>query len=69
MRVIGTYRVENREYVCLFHEDEQIAEAVGPFPLPPQAATRGTVITRNAQNIEQARILLEKAFCEGHWVE
>jgi len=55
----------------LFHPQEQIAEAVGPFPIPPieGAVTRGTILVKIAPNVEQAKLLLEKSLDPGHWVQ
>jgi len=70
MHVIGTYRIASKmEYVCLYHPDEQVAEAVGPFPLPPQGTTRGTVVTTFASDMHQARMLLERSLGTGHWTQ
>lgn len=69
MVIIEEYQIEDgREYVCLFHPDEQCAEAVGPFPKPPQGATRGTVLVKVAPNVEKAKLLLEKSLGPGHWI-
>lgn len=70
MVIIGEYQTEDgREYICLFHPDEQYAEAVGPFPKPLQEATRRTVLVKVAPNVEKAKLLLEKSLGPGHWVQ
>lgn len=65
---LGIYRTQDgKDYDCLFHPEEELAEAIGPLPEPGQTGARGAKFKVRARSKEEAKEGLAAKMGPGTW--